>query len=900
MSDTPSFGQWLRQRRRSHDLTQTELARQVGCAVGTLRNIEADDARPSKQLAARLARVLGVAEDDVPAVVAFARGSGPAPDATGAAYALPLSPAASTAGASRTPRTPHPNLPAQLTTLIGRTREVDEVRALLLRPDVRLVTLTGSGGTGKTRVAVQVVAGLPDSFPDGIYFVDLAAITDPDLVLATVAQTLGVADGGQPLGARLAAALRDQSLLLLLDNFEQVVEAGPAVVGVLAACPDVKALITSRVALGVAGEYAWPVPPLPLPDRAHLPPFEQITQYESVRLFSERAYAANPAFAITTGNAPAVAEICYQLDGLPLAIELVAAWARLFEPRALLARLDHRLTYLTGGGRDRPTRQQTMRNTIDWSYRLLTPAEQLLFRRVSVFMGGATLPAIDAVCGGDGDVVARVSALASQSLLRILPGSSDGVESEPRIGMFETIREYALEQLAASPEAETIRRRHADYFMALAVEAAAQWTTPTVDAWIEKLNRENDNMRAALQWARDGGNGLIGLRLAGALWKFWQGYGYTSEGRVWLDHLLTLDDPHPDSTTMVARLCGLQAAAWLASGQNDDAHATQLLDQSMLLRRALRETTGETNPLVNAARQARTEGQYRQAVAALEEALSRHRMLRERIRHGDADLGLAFYDLGLVLRVLGLVRREQGAFAQAAALFDENLTMQRRFGDREGTAFALLGLADVARDLGDAARVREYGEESLAILRDLRIQWAIGFALNTLAQAAYVDGDLARAFALIDESVALFRELKAYSSLAEVLITQGYIVGARGNATAAYEALAGALRLAWAVGPRVMAAAALEGLAGLEIARGQARRTIQLLAAASALRARMGTPVRPVDRPAVDRALAAARAALGADDFAAIWAEAEALPPEQIVSALPGVAAFDVMWPRSP
>ena len=525
-----------------------------------------------------------------------------------------------------------------------------------------------------------------------------------------------------------------------------------------------------------------------------------------------------------------------------------------------------------------------MWNTIAWSERLLAPQEQVLFRRLSVFVGGAALSAIEAVCADSGDdIVNGVSSLVGQSLLRALPASA---EAEPRVGMLETIRAYALEQLELAPDAHTTRQRHAEYFGHLASEAAARWYAPTADAWIETLHRESDNMRAALQWARSTGNALFGLQLSGALWKFWQGFGYTREGRAWLDQLLTLEEPQPNATTLVARLSGLQAAAWLASDQHDNAEATRLLEQSMLLRRALRETTGETNSLVNAARQARTEGHYPEAVANLEEALVRHRSLRERIRGGSADLGLSIYDLGLVLRLLALVRREQGHFAQAQALLDESLLMQRRFSDREGVAFALLALADLARDEGDAGRVRAYGTESLDILRDLRIQWAIGFALNTLARGALTSGDLPKAVVAIEESVRLFRDLNAYSSLAEVRITQGLILHSHSDAAGAQPAMAEALRLAWAVGPRLFVPAALEGLAVLEANHGQPERVVQLLAAAAQLRAQMGTPVRPADKPAVDAALAEAHSALGAAAFGDAWAAAERLPVEQLMAAV--------------
>ncbi len=422
--DALSFGRWLRARRKRRDLTQVELAQMVRCAVGTLRNIEADDARPSKQLAMRLARAVGVSEADIDAVVAFARGHGPAP------LEADLRSAQTRSGA-------HTTLPAQLTYLIGRAEEIATIRALLERPDVRLVTLTGPGGIGKTRVAVETAVQLVDTFGDGMLFVDLSALTDPALVSATIAQTAGVPDI-----ADLAIALRDQARLLLLDNFEQIIAAAPVVVELLRACPSIKVLVTSRIALGVPGEYEWHIPPLPLPDIANLPAFEQLSQYESVRLFYERARAANPAFTITSRNAPAIAEICSQLDGLPLAIELAAARVKLFAPQALLARLDSRLDFLTSGGRLRPTRQQTMRHTITWSYQLLTSSQQHLFQRLGVFVNGATLAAIEVVCG-DGDHLADRAFEDVVALSRSqpdppslpMPDAADA-DTDPRFGMF--------------------------------------------------------------------------------------------------------------------------------------------------------------------------------------------------------------------------------------------------------------------------------------------------------------------------------------------------------------------------------------------------------------------------------------------------------------------------------
>src|SRR5215213_4336495 len=434
------------------------------------------------------------------------------------------------------------NLPLQPTPLIGREKEVSEVCNLLRGHETRLLTLTGPGGTGKTRLALQVAADLLDDFPDGTYFVPLATLTEAELFFSAVAETLGVKETReQPLGESLKDYLGQRRLLLVLDNFEQVLEAAPDVTELLAGAPGLKVLATSRAPLGLYGEHEYAVPPLSVPDVRHLPDLKSLSQYEAVRLFIERAKSAKVDFEVTDDSAPAVAEICVRLDGLPLAIELAAARIKMLPPKAMLQRLSSRLKLLTGGARDLPERQRTLRATIEWSYALLDEGEQVLFGRLAVFSGGRTLEAIEAICDAEGDlpvdVFEGVSSLLDKSLLR----QEEGPNGQPRFVMLETVHEFAREKLAESPEADEIKRVHAEYFLILAKEAFPELRGPDQLEWLERLEAEHDNMRAALSWASVRKEAEVALRLGGALSWFWSVRGYQSEGRRWLEEALAIE-----------------------------------------------------------------------------------------------------------------------------------------------------------------------------------------------------------------------------------------------------------------------------------------------------------------------------------------------------------------------
>jgi predicted ATPase/class 3 adenylate cyclase len=675
------------------------------------------------------------------------------------------------------------NLPAQTTPLVGREEEIAAAAARLLHPDVRLLTLTGPGGTGKTRLSLQVAADALDHFDEGVFFVPLAAIGEPALVAAAIAQALGVREAAaRPVLESLKEYVADKRLLLLLDNFEQLLDAAPHLSELLAAGPGLKVLVTSRAVLRVYGEHEFHVPPLRLPDLARLPALERLTQYEAVRLFVERARAVHVDFAVTNDNAPAVAAICHRLDGLPLAIELAAARIRLLAPEAMLARLEHRLPLLTGGARNLPARQQTLRGAMAWSYDLLDADEQALFCRLAVFVGGCTLEAAEAVGDPAGelgtDLLDGVDSLVAKSLLR-QESTADG--AEPRFTMLETIREYALERLAERGEADALQRRHAAHYLALAEQSAGQVFAAEQDLWLGRLEAEHDNLRAALEWAlaRDADDDAA-LRLAGALWPFWYVRGHLSEGREALNRALARGGSE------AARARALQGASILNWFQGDRERAAACMQESLALARAAGDAWGTAFALALIGEMTVFQEGPAQGIPLLEESV---RLFRETRDPWGLALGLLFlgkatlaqndertaglveeslslfrgvrdkWGTGFALGVLGLAARANGQPERAAALFEEALPLQRGLGDRMGVGGSLVNLGLIARDQGDYARARALVEEALEVFRPLGHRWNTAVVLKALSEIAAHQGDDARAAALHDEALALRRAL---------------------------------------------------------------------------------------------------------------------------------------------
>jgi predicted ATPase/class 3 adenylate cyclase len=609
------------------------------------------------------------------------------------------------------------NLPLQPTPFLGRVDQVTRVVELLGRDDVRLLTITGPGGVGKTRVALQAAADLIDAFPDGVWFVDLSVLDDPALVLSTIAAVLGVREEGSGLTERLVDILIGKRLLLVLDNFERVTDAVQTISGLLVRVPGLKVLATSRTPLHAYGEREYPLSPLPLPDLTHLPSIEQMSQYEAVRLFIERAQAVKPDFAVTNANAPAIANICYRLDGLPLAIELAASFIKILPPQALLKRLEKRLPLLTGGARTLPARQQTMRNTIAWSHELLTEEEQTLFHRLAVFAGGCTIDAAEAVVNPEAtlDVFGGIASLIDKSLLR----QDEGADGEPRFRMLETVREYAVERLAVSGEDQTIRPRHAAFFLGLLEGADPDILHSNPDpAWLDVTDREHDNLRAALGWSRDSGDHDTLLRLAGGLAIFWYYRGHLNEGQRWLDQAVQTP---PDAAAPRPRALALTFSGMLANVRGEPKRAAELLTESFPWWEQTGDAIGRAyaHSLLGGVHV--SQGQY-DAAASLFAPIEAY----ARDAGHDVLLAMARFHLGLIawaqgdearartllrgaleiavrsgppldavdpLRYLGLIASAAGDLDDAARWFRAEWTHLRQRGSR--AAFAV-GLADVA------------------------------------------------------------------------------------------------------------------------------------------------------------------------------------------------------------
>lgn len=816
MDDLISFGYWVRRRRKALDLTQAQLAKQVGCAEITIQKIEADERRPSRQVAELLAEHLQIPAHERAIFLQSARGE------LADLPSVSASPTDSIYTPSTTPGRPVHNLPVQLTSFVGRERELTSTAELLA--GARLLTLTGPGGTGKTRLALQLAQRVLERFPDGVWLVELALLADPQLIPQAIAGVLGLREEpDRPLLAKVIAHLQAKQALLLLDNCEHLIDACAALVEeLLQTCPRLRILASSREPLGIGGEAIFRVPALSVPDPTLLAPSDELARSEAVQLFIERIRATQPAFMLDDDTAPVVVQVCSRLDGIPLAIELAAARARVMTVEQIAARLGDRFRLLTGGSRTALPRHQTLQALIDWSHDLLGEDERVLLRRQAVFIGGWTLEAVEDVCAGGkvADVLESLSQLVDKSLVQV-----ELQRGLARYRMLETIRQYALEKLAASGEADDVRHRHAHYYLAFAESDDVAGGSEVT--YLRYLETEHDNFRAALRWAFEQPETELALQLVRTLGWFWYRGGHWNEGRTWIERVLLR--PTAQRTSLHAFLLGLQG--FFAWHQGDGSTGEVLLRESVALFRELGDTEGSGYPLLQ----------------------------------------------------LMIVAREQGDGARAAALYDELSAINRMSPDKPEDAWLLTTMGGVAVLEEHVELANTLLSQSLSLFRERGQKSGIGWTLNHLGHVAQLQGDWKRAAELHAESLPLFREADqqgvawAFESLGEVALAQGDFSGARAR-------FLQSLKVAQNLSYKPCIAWCLAGLGSAAALDEEPERAVQLWGAAERLRATLGCRPAPAARATYEHAIATARSQLGDGGFAAAWAASEAISLEHVLA----------------
>jgi predicted ATPase/DNA-binding SARP family transcriptional activator len=759
------------------------------------------------------------------------------------------------------------NIPTQLTPFLGREEELKQITDLLARPDCHLLTLVGPGGIGKTRLSIQVAQSLRATFADGVVFVPLASLTASNQIVAALGEALKLSFTGQAdPQAHLVRYLKNKTMLLVLDNLEHLLDGADLLADLLQAAPGLKLLVTSRERLNLRMEWLFDVDGLSYPhddiDASTNP--RTLLRYSAICLFVQQGERVQPQFELTEDIVPAVVHICQHVRGMPLAIELAAAWVRAMSVRDIEERLQSNLDILATTLRDVPSRHRSMRAVFEQSWVLLTEEEKILFCRLAVFRGGFTVAAAEKVSSA---TLPLLVALHDKSLLYKTAGE------KLRYAMLETVRDYALEQLSVFKEAETLQRAHALYYLALVEEASSDDSSPEAMACFEE---DHDNLRAALRWARDNGERTLGLRIARGLWNFWRRRGYLNEGRYWVAELLALKKSSSDET-FISDVPVVNAATWLASEEHNFDMVVALFEHNEAMRQTAGEAVGLTDILNIGARQARAGGNYALATKLLEEKLEQY---RSSVRGGT----LAQISATHLLQDLATVTREQGDFKRAEMYWQEVLELQRSLADEEGVAVALLGLSDIARDQGNVTEIRHYAEESLTIFRKEKHPQGLGFTLNNLALAAFLEKDFEKAARLAEESVAVFRDIKGGTSLSEVLITLGRIRMAQGEAEKARAHFYEALELAWNEGPRWLVVWALEVLAWFFAEGSQFENAAKLLSAASLQQQTIHSPVRLADKMFHNEAVTKTRKALGDNRFEVLWKETETLPLAEVVT----------------
>jgi predicted ATPase/DNA-binding XRE family transcriptional regulator len=813
MQDEISFGIWLRKQRRALDLSRQAFADQVGCAEITLRRIEEGTLKPSRELASVLLQKLGIPETERSQWIAFARG-------------LSEFPRSSAPSASKLIT----NLPVPLTTFIGRERDQAEVSQLISK--YRLITLTGTGGVGKTRLAIQVAADVRHRFPDGVWFLDLSSLIDPILLPNTLATVIGLRESAElSFTDLLIHYFRSRTALVIFDNCEHLIESCALFVhSLLSECENLSILATSREALRVGGEIPYYVSSLEIPRLESEPAIDTLKKTESVQLFAERAAVSSPGFLMNTHNVFTVAGICQRLDGIPLAIELAAARVNVLTVEQILMRLNERFNLLTGGFRSAFPRHQTLHAAIEWSYNLLSEKERTVFKRLAVFSGGWTLEAAEAVCSGNGiepvEVLDLLSGLVNKSLVLV-----ETVQGQSRYRRLQMIREYALALLKKSDEMSIVCFRHLSFFAELVFETERNLKGPEEAFWYERLDSELDNLRAALTWFEQLEYVEIRLRFAAGLWRYWKNRGKSSEGRAYIQRIVSGVPPGPSRQT-AAYARALTGAGALAYYQADFSYSEQSRKEALSIYRILEDKVGIGDCLIGLGNAAISQGHYDEARAFYEEGLAIRQELSDK------------WGIARLIGNLGLLAYFQMNYDQAHSLHLESLTSFRELQDYQGVAHELNNLGDVARHQGKLSMALAFYEECISNSKSMKDQWGMAYGIMGLADVAFEQGDVPTAISHYKDCLRMFQKEADYIGLPYVL----------------------------------------ESVAGLLSTKKQLEYAARIYGSANALRQRTHSPLPLPDQSAYQKHLSQLKEQLGSSEFDIAWAEGSMMTSDQAVA----------------